>query len=364
MRRLISLIKKEFIQIFRDRYMVVLIVFIPVIMTVWLGFATSNELKNYSLSIVDLDESRLSRELILRFSRAEEFKVIDISQDHKLIHKKLYLWQSNAGIIIPKNFGKDFVLNKSPQLETIFDAVDGMSSNLAMQSIANIVNNFAVDRAQVEPILLVNERIWYNEDLKPYQYMVPGTVAILVTVISMLFSSMALVKEKEMGTLEQLIVTPIKKWELLAGKLIPILILSLAEFYLAMFIGQAVFGITMQGSYLVLTVLTTLYLFTTLGLGVSISVISQTQQQALFFTWFFVLFMSLLSGLFFPIANMPDSIRWVTKLNPMMYFVAIMREVFQKGNQIKYLLRYIVPLIIYGGVVFSFSVIKFQKRID
>ncbi|MDX9869221.1 MAG: ABC transporter permease [Candidatus Cloacimonadales bacterium] len=364
MKRLLSLIKKEFIQIFRDKYMTMLIVFIPVVMTVWLGFATSNELKNYSLIIVDLDQSNIARELILRISQAQEFHVVEITQDHNLIHKKLHLWQAKGGVIIPKSFGKDLLLNKAPQLELVFDAVDGLSAGLASQSIASLVNNFAQDIEKLEPSIKVDERIWYNADMTPYQYMVPGTVAILVTIISMLFSSMALVKEKEMGTLEQLIVTPIKKWELLAGKLIPFLIVSLAEFYLALFIGQAVFGITMQGSYLLLTLLAILYLFTTLGLGVSISVISQTQQQALFFTWFFVLFMSLLSGLFFPVSNMPDSIRWVAMLNPMMYFVDIMREVFQKANQFRYLLKSVIPLTIYGIFVFSFSVIKFQKRID
>jgi len=161
-----------------------------------------------------------------------------------------------------------------------------------------------------------------------------------------------------------LMVTPIKKWELLAGKLIPFLILSLIEFYFALFVGQFVFGIRMQGSYLLMSILTTIYLFTTLGLGVSISVISQTQQQAMFFSWFFMLFMTLLSGLFMPVSNMPDSIRWITYLNPMMYFVNITREVFQKGNQFAYLFRDIVPLFVYGITVFTFSVLKFHKRID
>jgi ABC-2 type transport system permease protein len=364
MKRLISLIRKEFIQILRDKNMMKLIVIIPILQTILLGFAISNELRNQSLIIVDLDQSTQSRDLINQFRHTDRFIVSEVTQDINQIHKQIRIWKCNAGIIIPRNFGKDLVMERKPQIELVFDAVDGNTAGIAIQYIGKIISDFALEYSSVKPQIIMNDRSWYNADMKPYQYMVPGIVAVLVTIISMLFSSMALVREKEVGTLEQLMVTPIKKWELLAGKLIPFLILSLIEFYFALFVGQFVFGIRMQGSYLLMSILTTIYLFTTLGLGVSISVISQTQQQAMFFSWFFMLFMTLLSGLFMPVSNMPDSIRWITYLNPMMYFVNITREVFQKGNQFAYLFRDIVPLFVYGVTVFTFSVLKFHKRID
>lgn len=364
MQRLFSLIKKEFIQTFRDKNMMRLILIIPIIQTIILGYAISNELRNQSLQIVDLDRSTQSRQLINIINQSEHFKIKSILYSEDELYHNIRLWKVNSGLIIPKGFAEDLINQKTPQFNIVLDAVDGNSAGLSIQYLSQIINLYIQNLTPEAPAVQINERYWYNPNLKPYQYMVPGIVAVLVTMISILLSSMSLVREKEMGTLEQLMVSPIKKWELITGKLVPILVLSFFEFYFALFVGQLVFGIQMQGSYLIISILTLIYFFTTLGLGVSISVISATQQQAMFFSWFCMLFMTLLSGLFMPIDNMPDIIKAITYLNPMAYFVNIMREVFQKANTIQYLYKDGLLLCLYGFVVFTFSIIRFQKRIS
>jgi len=362
MQRLISIIKKEFIQIFRDKNMMKIIVMIPIIQTLLLSFAITNEVKHLRIMITDLDQSRLSAQLIREFSHTDRFDLQEVNNDPLAVHAEIRKWKVNTGIIIPKNFEKDLLNGDNPKIQIVSDAVDGNSAGMANNYISKIINDFSAKILHLEMPVEIEDRAWYNLNQDTFQFMVPGIIAILVTVISMFLSSMALVKEKEIGTLEQLMVTPIKKWELLTGKLIPFLVITFFEFFLVLFFAQFVFNIRMQGSYLYLASLTLIYLFTTIGLGVNISIISGTQQQAMFFSWFCMLFMILLSGLFMPIDNMPDAIKWLTYLNPMRYFVNIIREVFQKGNSLMYMLKEVIPMTMFGLIIFTMSIIRFRKR--
>lgn len=362
MQRLISIIKKEFIQIFRDKNMLKIIFILPIIQMLLLSFAITNEAKHLKLKIVDLDQSHFSRELIEKFNHTDRFDLLEVSSDPLSVHSDIRKWKVTAGIIIPKGFAKDLINHNQPKIQLVFDAVDGNSAGIATGYITKILTDFSSNILLVKSSLNIDERMWYNLNQNTFQFMVPGIIAILVTVISMMLSSMALVKEKEIGTLEQLMVTPIKKWELLSGKLFPFLVITFFEFFMALTIAQVIFNIHIQGSYLYLAGLTLIYLFTTLGLGVNVSIISGTQQQAMFFSWFLLLFMILLSGLFMPIDNMPNIIKMLTYLNPMRYFVNIMREVVQKGNTLMFMLKDVIPMTIYGLIIFGISIIRFRKR--
>lgn len=210
----------------------------------------------------------------------------------------------------------------------------------------------------------MQERMWYNPNLSPEQYMVPGIVVLLLTIVSMMLSAMSLVREKEIGTLEQLMVTPLKKHQLIFGKVIPFLILAFVEFMVVLQIAQWIFQIEMVGSLPLLSLLALLYLFATLGLGVFISTITTTQQQAMFVAWFFMVFMIIMGGFLVPIENMPPFLQKLTYINPMRYFMYMMRDIFQKGSSLHYLLKDAIPMTAYGVVIFTASVLKFQKRVS
>ena len=213
-------------------------------------------------------------------------------------------------------------------------------------------------------LIKMEERLWFNEDLDNAQYMIPGIIAVLVTIISMMLSSINLVREKEIGTLEQLMVTPLKRHELLMGKILPFLILTFIEMGIVLIFGQIIFSVEVKGSYFLLAGLAFLFLFTTLGLGIFISTITSTQQQAMFVSWFFMVFMIMISGFFIPIDNMPAFMQKLTYLSPMRYFLYIVRDIIQKDASFIYLLKDIIPMTIYGLLIFLASTIKFQKRIS
>jgi len=205
--------------------------------------------------------------------------------------------------------------------------------------------------------------MWYNPELETSQHTVPGLVAVLMTVISMMLASMSLVREKEIGTLEQLMVTPLKKHELLLGKLLPFLVLSLVSMTIMMRAAQFIFGIYMVGSYGVLLVAAVAFLTVTLSFGTLVSTLAATQQQAMFISWFFMVFMILLSGIFVSSENMPPIMQWVCKLNPMHFFVNMLRDIFQKGSGFWPLRKDFIGLMILGIVSFSLSYVKFSKRV-
>ena len=194
--------------------------------------------------------------------------------------------------------------------------------------------------------------------------MIPGIIAVLIMVVSMMLSSINLVREKEIGTLEQLMVTPLKRHELLMGKILPFLILTFVELGIVLILGQIIFSVEVKGSYLLLAGLSFSFLFTTLGLGIFISTITNTQQQAMFVSWFVMVFMIMISGFFIPIDNMPEFMQKLTYLSPMRYYLYIVRDIIQKDASLFYLLKDVIPMTIYGLLIFIASTIKFQKRIS
>jgi ABC-2 type transport system permease protein len=194
--------------------------------------------------------------------------------------------------------------------------------------------------------------------------MIPGIIAVLVTIVSMMLSSINLVREKEIGTLEQLMVSPLKRYQLLMGKILPFLILTFVEVAIVLFFGQLIFSVQVKGSYFLLAALAFLYLFTTLGLGIFISTVTSTQQQAMFVSWFFMVFMIMVSGFFIPIENMPKAMQKLTYLSPMRYFLYIVRDIVQKDISFFYSLKDAIPMTIYGLLIFIMSSIKFQKRVS
>ena len=365
--------QKEFRQIFRIREMIAIIFVMPLIQMALLGFAISTEVKNVKLVVADQDNSFVSRELVRAFTKVEQFKLVGHVQSEKEIDALIHNWQAQLALVVPKNFGRDLQRGSIPEIQVIVDGMDGQTAGVAMGYAAGVLNDQLqkfLTQPQMRQLLrgvhMVNmqERMWYNPNLSPEQYMVPGIVVLLLTIVSMMLSAMSLVREKEIGTLEQLMVTPLKKHQLIFGKVIPFLILAFVEFMVVLQIAQWIFQIEMVGSLPLLSLLALLYLFATLGLGVFISTITTTQQQAMFVAWFFMVFMIIMGGFLVPIENMPPFLQKLTYINPMRYFMYMMRDIFQKGSSLHYLLKDAIPMTAYGVVIFTASVLKFQKRVS
>jgi ABC-2 type transport system permease protein len=373
MRPILEMLRKEFRQIFRDRAMIAIIFIVPIVQLLILSYAITTDVKHLKLAIVDYDKSQVSREIIRSFSHTERFDIVEFSDNLQDIDNQMRAWKIQVALVIPQNFSRDLKHQLHPQIHLSVDGVDGNTAGIALGYAQTILLNFGADLSSSHfisrsglPLHLVSmiDRMWYNIELDSRQYMVPGIVVILLTIIPMMLSAMSLVKEKEFGTLEQLMVTPLQKHQLLIGKIIPFLILAFIEMAIVMSIAITVFGISMTGSYLLLAVLSLLYLLTTIGLGIFISTFTHTQQQAMFLAWFFMVFMIIMSGFFIPIENMPDLLQAVTYLNPMRYFMGIIRDIFQKGSNLVYLWQDTLLMTCEGLLIITLAVVKFQKRIS
>lgn len=373
MRKILFMLKKEFKQIFRTREMIGVIFGIPVVQLVILGFAITTEVKNVSMVIADQDNSLYSREIIHAFNQTDRFEVVGYETDLSIIKNMIQTWKAQIVIVIPPDFGKDLESMQIPQLQIIVDGIDGNTAGIAIgyaQGILNhtIQNKFINQSPRIElkriKLVEMETRMWYNENLDSAQYMIPGIVVVLITVISMMLSAVNLVREKEIGTLEQLMVTPLRKHQMLAGKLLPFLILTFIEMTIVLVFAKYIFDIHIKGSIFLFGALSIVYLFTTLGLGIFVSTITSTQQQAMFISWFIMVFSLIMSGFFIPIENMPPVLQKITYLNPMRYFMYIIRDIIQKGSSFINLLQDVLPLFIYGILIFTFGIINFRKRIN
>lgn len=374
MQAILYLVQKEFRQIFRDKAMLFIIFFAPLVQLILLGFAITVDVKNIKTIVADFDNSTVSREMIRNFEHNPYFSVGGYVSDYSQIRELIDGWKAQMAVVVPQNFGKDLKRNLKPEVQIIVDGLDGNTAGIALGYAQGVLAEYGAgmlasnpnyaQRVRKASIVDPQIRMWYNLDLASKNYMVPGLIAVLLTLISMFLSSMALVREKEIGTLEQLMVTPIKTQQLIVGKVLPFLILGFFGLLLMLGVAFVVFRLTVVGSIPLLFVLSALYLFSTLGLGIFISTLAQTQQQAMFISWFFMVFMIFMSGFLFPIDNMPSLIQKITYLNPMRYFVIIVREIFLKGTGPRFLIHEILSLLGFGVVILGMSSLKFQKRVS
>ena len=373
MQRIFQMMQKEFRQIFRDRPMMAIIFIVPLVQLLILAFAITTDVKHIKMSVLDYDKSAISREIIRAFSQTERFDIVEFSDDFRHIDHQMRAWRTQMALVIPTNFSKDLQRGLHPQIHISADGVDGNSAGIALGYAQAILLKYGTEQGllpvrsavrQQPHLVNLIERMWYNLELDSQQFMVPGIVVVLLTIIPMMLSAMSLVKEKEIGTLEQLMVTPLKKHQLLLGKIIPFLILSYIELAIVMTVAILLFNIAMNGSYLLLAFLSFLYLLTTIGLGIFISTFTHTQQQAMFVAWFFMVFMLIMSGFFIPIDNMPASLQAATYLNPMRYFMSIIRDIFQKGSGLHYLKTDVLIMAFYGIMITILAVFKFRKRVS
>lgn len=361
-RALLGLIKKEFIQVIRDRNMLRIVFAVPVLQLILFGYVVNLDVKNIALDVYDFDQSRLSREFIASARAGDYFVPAEASRSILELENSFKNGSREMAVVIPEDFSEELVKGGKVTIGLIADGSDANSANIGSGYMAQIALRFSQKLYDWKRPLNIQYKLLYNPEAESVCYMVPGIVATLLTMITVMLTSMAIVRERESGTLEQLLVTPISKATLLMGKTIPFAILGMIEMILALTIGVYWFDIPFVGSPLLLFALSALYLLPTLGLGLFFSTVTSTQQQAMFFAWFFSIFAILTSGFFTPIANMPQWMQCVTYLNPMRYFMSIVRSIMMKGTGLFELTSEVYPLVIFGLAVFGFSAVRFSKR--
>ncbi len=373
MQRILYLVQKEFRQIFRDRSMIAALFFVPFIQLVILGNAITTDVTNLDLIVTDLDRTPMSRTFIERFTTTEYFNLVEVEEDYQALRGHLDNGRAKLAIVIPKHFQRDIVTGRHPDVQALVDGIDGNSAGVALGYMARIAEQHQAQIIRMDPMLgrplrearivHAEPRYWFNPELESEVYIIPGIVALILLIITVFLTSMGIVREKEIGTLEQLLVTPIRSMQLILGKVIPFSILGFVEIVVAMGFIYVIFGIGVEGSLWLLFGESAIFILTTLGVGIFISTISETQQQALFVGWFFMIFAILLSGFFIPIANMPDVIQYLTYFNPLRYFMVILREIYLKGTPLHYLLPETLAMAGFGVAVFSAAVMRYRRII-
>ncbi len=374
MKRIKQLMIKEFLQIRRDRRMLPLILIAPILQVILLGYAATIDVKNISLVVCNLDPGMMSRDFVQRFTTTGYFSIVGSVDNPHDIDRYLDRSEASLGIVIPSNFSRNLEVGRTAQLQFIADGADANTANISLGYASQITLGFAQTILIEElmrksggvslPRVKAETRVWFNPDLRSANYMVPGVVALVLFIITAAFSSASIVKEREIGTLEQLLVTPIKRYEFIIGKLLPYVLIGFLDVLLVMGVGKNWFNVPLNGSPFLLLGLCALFLMTTLGLGLFVSTVSHTQQQALMTMQFFIMFpFMFLSGFTFPIENMPPVIQALTYLIPLRYFMEIVRGVFLKGVGIETLWPQALALLVFGIVILSLSVARFQKKL-
>jgi len=372
LRRTWSVVRKELIQLRRDRKMRAMILVAPILQVLVLGYAADMDVRDVPLAVLDGDLSPRSRGLAAALVASSAFELVAAPASQAELESALERGKAEIGVVIPPSFGRDLDAGRSPGVQVLVDGTRSNTASVAMAYATATIAAFgakAAPRQSAHPASLppveARSRVWYNPELKSRLFMVPGIFALLAMVFTIILTSLAVVKEKEIGTLEQLMVSPLRRGELIAGKLVPFLLVSVVILGVALAAVRVFFGISPRGSLLLLALLSVVFAVSTLGVGLFVSTIARTQHQAMIFSIFFFMFpMMILSGFVFPIANMPAPVRAVTRLMPLRYYFVIVRGIFLKGSGMATLWPQLLPMAAIGAAVIAVSVARFKKQLD
>jgi ABC-2 type transport system permease protein len=371
MKRVAVLVWKELIELKQDRDLFGIVVLAPILQLFLLGYAATTDVRDVPLVVADADRSVASRALVARFDASPNFTIVDVVTSPNDVDPYLERGRAWIALAIPPGYG-DGLRRATPQtLQVIADGSDANSTNVAVGYATNLIADYAqeIEAARLPaegpaaPAIEPRVRVWFNSRLDSRDFMIPGVLALLLLVVTTNLSSMGIVREKELGTLEQLNVTPLRRWELILGKLLPYALVGMVDVCLVLGVAVLWFQVPLRGSVILLFALTLVYLMSTLGLGLFVSTISSTQQQAMMTTIFFFLMpMIYLSGFIFPIENMPAVIQPLTYLLPLRYYLVILRSIFLKGVGLETLWPEALALAGWGAAILSLAVARSSKR--
>lgn len=353
-----------------------IILIAPVIQLIFLGYAANLDVENVKMVVFDQNRTSTSREFIERFTSPGYFEIVQYVSNYKELENKLNNAEAILALVISQDFEEKITRREPAPLQAIFEGSDGNQASVAAGYVQSIVAGYSkevitdyinISGRKISPAgnLSAEVRVWYNPEMKTRNYMVPGIVGLLVSLVTLVLTSLAIVKEKEIGTMEQLIVTPIRPYQLIAGKLIPFTILGLISVIIVLLSMRIIFAIPVKGSGAFLLLSSFFYILSTLGLGLFISTISKTQQQAMMIAIFAVMMpMIFLSGFAFPIENMPGIIQFISHIIPLKYFNIIIRGVILKGLGFAELWFEALILLIMGAAILILSAKRFHKKLE
>jgi ABC-2 type transport system permease protein len=380
--RLLCIIRKEFRQAFREPRMRGMLFLPPLLQLFVFGFAVNLDVDHASLAWMDGDRSFQSRELLAAFQGSERFTLVAMATSDREVQSLLDSSQADVVVRVLPGFERDIQRGRTTSVQILINGANSNTASIVSSYASSIVTSFAGqvmleqnrDRLAARqvpapvsfrvPQLKMQSRVWFNPDLRSRNYFVPGIVVNIIMLITLMLTAMAIVREKEIGTMEQLMVTPLRPVELMLGKTLPFALVGLADTALVVAAALLLFHVPFRGSVMLLFFCGALFLMTSLGAGLFISTISQTQQQAMMTTFLFFQPFFLLSGFAFPVRNMPEAIQYLTLLNPVRYFMEIVRGLFLKGSGVAVLWPQMLALAAFGVVILTLSSLRFRKRLD
>ncbi len=366
------IIQKEFIQVFRNKRMLPIIFAIPIVQLLIIVHAATFELKNIEMTIVDRDLSPTSRNLVSKFRGSPFFIINKYTFSNAEAEEMLKRGKTTVILEIPAGFEKELYNKNKVKVQLLIDAVNAMVAGLANAYASSVINDYNIQLLNKTNIPISSSEIrlrniyvsyshWYNPELNYKNFMVPGILALLVTLVGLILSSLNIVREKEIGTIEQINVTPIRKYQFIAGKLLPFWVIALFELAFGLFIGKLVFNIPIVGSLWLVFLSASIYLVVVLGIGLFVSTLANTQQQAMFVAFFFMIAFLLMSGLFTATENMPQWAQVFNKINPIAYFIRIIRMILLKGSGFMDISKDLLSLLILGIIMLSLAVRRYKK---
>jgi ABC-2 type transport system permease protein len=373
--RLTALMRKEFTQILRDPRTLAIAIMMPILQLFLLGYAATSAVRNLPLAVLDRDRSPASRSLLEAFRVADYFRIaydVDSEEElRELVDRGLV----GVGLIIPPDYGRQLASGGKADVAFILDGSDPSVASTALSAGQLIAQAYATD-IQVERFdrlgvaapgglpIEVHTQVWYNPDMQDSYFMVPGVAGMVLYALTSILTASAVVRERERGTIEQLIVTPIRPWELMLGKLLPYGALALVNTLEVLLIGALWFGVPIRGSLLLIFLLSALFLLTSLAIGLLASTVANTQQEAILTVFITLLPSIFLSGFFFPIAAMPRALQLISYVVPLRYYLTIIRSLLLKGTGIVELQNEVIALLIFGTLLMTAATLRFRKRLD
>ena len=373
--RLLAVMRKEFLQILRDPHTLYIVLAIPVVQLFLLGYTATTEVRNIPLAVLDRDRTAASRRLLDGFRAADYFRVAYEVDSEQQLRSLIDRGEAGAGLIIPPEYSEQLLAGRTAQVSFLLDGSDPSVAAPALSAAVligqSVSNRIIVERLQAtglaaaaRPGLDVRAQVWFNPDLVSAYYMVPALIGMILQLMTTMLTATAIVRERERGTIEQLIVTPIRSGELIVGKISPYVLIALFNTLEVLTVGTLWFGVPLRGSLGLLLLLSGLFLTCSLGIGLFISTIAHTQQEAMMLTWFTLLPTIFLSGVFFPLAALPPVLQFISHLIPLRYYLIIIRSILLKGVGAASLTQEILALALLAAVTMIGAALRFRKRLD
>jgi ABC-2 type transport system permease protein len=372
--RLMSIIRKEFIQIFRDVRTLAMILVIPIMQLFLLGYSATNDVRNIPLAVLDRSRSPESRALLDAYRAADYFKIAFSVESESEIEDLISRGEARAAVIIPPDYAQR-VSDGDAQVAFILDGSDPTSASTALSAAQLISQSHATEilaekfartgtNMRVKPPVEVRTTVWYNPDMISAHFMIPGVIGMILYAIAAILTASSVVRERERGTIEQLIVTPIRSWELIVGKLMPYVILGFFNTIEVLAVGHWWFGMPIRGDLGLILILSIVFLTTGLGIGLFASTIANTQQEAMLTVWMTLLPSIFLSGFFFPLEAMPVVLRWLSYLMPLRYYLVIIRSLLLKGVGLDMIQFDVIAMTLFAVGIMAAAALRFRKRLD